>query len=231
MLQEANMEPHVVVALVFALAVLSALSAASVGVAVAFAQSWQKASTAFTELRSWYKGHAEQRSVEALMRDRIEREIRRSHSQPPLPAGKRLGAPAELPPEPSQVKRDAEPISSKPAPLDETWPSGRGPLPQPHSGIDLKAELKAKFLAAVAPLPPTLPEPGAVDWDDLAVKTVPPTDLTSKKTIEVTDSMLVLANAEAVAANDGEPVPLVKLLEDKATVVWPRRQPTKADVQ
>lgn len=258
MLQEALLTSPVLAGLAFAVALLSLFSAASVGAAVAFAQSWLRASTAFSELRSWYKGHAEQKTVEALMRAQVEREMARRQSQPPLPAGPRLRVAAANPrlPEPDHVRDNAQPISSlpappssKPAPLDQTWPSGAGPLPQPHSGVQLNEAQRAAFLASVAPLsasPPELPELlSEPSWDDIAVQTMElseadllpdsgaakAVDVLSTKTVEVPDAMLLLANAEAAAANDGDPVPLVRLLEGKATVVWVHRKAPKVDAQ
>lgn len=258
MLQEVQITSPVLLGLAFAVAVLSLFSAASVGAAVAFAQSWLRASTAFTELRSWYKGHAEQKTVEALMRAQVEREMARRQPQPALPAGPRLRVAAanSLPPEPEHVRDNAQPISSlpappssKPAPLDQTWPSGAGPLPQPHSGTQLNEEQRKAFLASVAPLSASPPELPALlsetSWDDIAVQTMELSeadllpdsgaakagDALSTKTVEVSEAMLLLADAKAVAANDDEPMPLVRLLDGKATVVWVHRKAPKVDAQ
>lgn len=183
-----------------AVVVLVLMLATAIGAAAAFAQAWSKARYAASELRSWYKGNAQQRTVEVLMRDQVKRELSRAQSQPPLPSGERQREP----------ERRAPP-SSKPPPMDKTWPSQEGRLPQPHSGKQLTATDKPE-----TPRPPPLPETPAPSskkpsgWGDSELRTE-----------QVTDSMLA---REAPANDDSEPMPLVKQLSDKQTVVWPRRK-------
>lgn len=187
-----------------AVVVLVLLLAAAIGAASAFAQAWSRARFAAAELRSWYRGHAQQRTVEGLMRQQVKRELSRSLVQPVLPSGERQREPEAR----VRALPDVPPPSSKPAPLDQTWPSLRsGALAQPHSGKTLAAAHETH-----TPRPPPLPdsEPEPSGWEDSELRTE-----------QVTDSMLL---RDEPANDEAEPMPLVQQLTDKTTWVWPRRK-------
>ncbi len=178
--------------------------AAAIGAAATFAQAWSKALAAAAELRSWYRNHSQQRTVEGLMREQLQREMRRAIAQPDLPSGMRQREPEARPP-----------ASSKPPPLDQTWPSlEAGRLAQPHSGMSLAAADKPH-----TPRPPPLPEPApGSDWAD--------SDLKTERGEAVADAVLM---GDAPANDESDPIPLVKQLMDKQTVVWPLRKLPRID--
>lgn len=177
--------------------------AAAIGTAAAFAQAWSKASSYAGELRSWYRGHSQQKAVEGLVVAQAQRDMMRRKSQPVLPSGTR-----QREPEPRAPK------SSKPLPLDTTWTS----IPSPELIAESSRPL-AEGAKPLTPRPPPLPEPAAPsaepdDWSD--------SDL---KTEQVTDSMLlpeVPANDDDAA--DSEPLLLTQKPLDKLTWVWPQRK-------
>jgi hypothetical protein len=195
---------HPLVLLSCAVAFLVLLLAAAIGAAFSYAQAWSQARLAFGELRAWYRGHGQVRSVEELLRAQVARDFRRSLAPVSLPLGGR-----QREPEPAAPAVDAEPPSSKPGPLDKTWP-GSDALPQPHSGKRLSDPDEAYSVR-----PPPLPEPEPApapgrDWRDSHL----PTE-------QVAYALLV---PDEPAQVPSEPTPLVKKLHDKRTTVWSLRK-------
>jgi hypothetical protein len=169
--------------------------AVALGVAATLAQSLWQTKVAFGELRSWFRALQERRVVEDVARAQARSQLIRE-SRPMAPA------------------------SSKPLPLDQTWPSAvMRPAPSsapaaPTSEPDPASARPPPLPQPAEPLVPNEPlshPPPGPDWRDSRLQT----------------TELKFPTGVAIPM----PVPLVTpmALDKKQTTVWPGRKTPKRE--